>query len=251
MSTSEATIKALKELGLTEYETAAYLALVAGGQISASDISSRSKVPYSRIYDVLGRLEEKAFIQVQRGRPTIYIAKAPTEVARLVRMAWEDKIETASSIVVNELQPRFEREVQASSRDVWLMHGRAAILAKALEMLESARDEVKLSVPSLDMGMEDLTAIVERVLRVKAPSVQVLTSRGAESFGLPIPSQVEIRTRDRVFGAGLIVDEQQTLIMLSGSEGNESFLGIYSSHVVFAAMARAYFDSLWSEATPI
>ncbi|MEE8182258.1 MAG: helix-turn-helix domain-containing protein, partial [Candidatus Thorarchaeota archaeon] len=229
MSTSEATIKALKELGLTEYETAAYLALVEGGQISASDISSRSKVPYSRIYDVLGRLEEKAFIQVQRGRPTIYIAKAPTEVARLVRMAWEDKIETASSIVVNELQPRFEREVQASSRDVWLMHGRAAILAKALEMLESARDEVKLSVPSLDMGMEDLTAIIERVLRVKASIVQVLTSRGAESLGLPIPSQVEIRTRDRVFGAGLIVDEQQTLIMLSGSEGNESFLGIYSS----------------------
>ncbi|MHA1588872.1 MAG: TrmB family transcriptional regulator [Candidatus Thorarchaeota archaeon] len=251
MSTSEATIKALKELGLTEYETAAYLALVEGGQISASDISSRSKVPYSRIYDVLGRLEEKAFIQVQRGRPTIYIAKAPTEVARLVRMAWEDKIETASSIVVNELQPRFEREVQASSRDVWLMHGRAAILAKALEMLESARDEVKLSVPSLDMGMEDLTTIIERVLRVKASIVQVLTSRGAESLGLPIPSQVEIRTRDRVFGAGLIVDEQQTLIMLSGSEGNESFLGIYSSHVVFAAMARAYFDSLWSEATPI
>ncbi len=251
MSASEATIKALKELGLTEYETAAYLALVEGGQISASDVSSRSKVPYSRIYDVLGRLEEKAFIQVQRGRPTIYVAKAPTEVARLVRMAWEDKIETASSIVVNELQPRFEREVQASSRDVWLMHGRAAILAKALEMLESARDEVKLSVPSLDMGMEDLTAIIERVLHVKASSVQVLTSRGAESLGPPMPSQVEIRTRDRVFGAGLIVDEQQTLIMLAGSEGNESFLGIYSSHVVFAAMARAYFDSLWSEATPI
>ncbi len=251
MSASEAPLKALKELGLTEYETAAYLALVEGGQISASDVSSRSKVPYSRIYDVLGRLEEKAFIQVQRGRPTIYIAKAPTEVARLVRTAWEDKIETASSIVVNELQPRFEREVQASSRDVWLMHGRAAILAKALEMLESARDEVKLSVPSLDMGMEDLTAIIERVLQVKASSVQVLTSRGAESLGPPMPSQVEIRTRDRVFGAGLIVDEQLTLIMLAGSEGNESFLGIYSSHVVFAAMARAYFDSLWSEATPI
>jgi sugar-specific transcriptional regulator TrmB len=131
------------------------------------------------------------------------------------------------------------------------MHGRAAILAKALEMLESARAEVKLSVPSLDMGMEDLTAIIERVLQVKVSSVQVLTSRGAKSLGSPLPSQVEIRTRDRVFGAGLIVDEQQTLIMLAGSEGNESFLGIYSSHVVFAAMAQAYFDSLWSEATSI
>ena len=61
-SVSDATLKALKQMGLTEYETQAYLALVDGGQMAASDVSAKSKVPFSRIYDVLGRLEEKQFI---------------------------------------------------------------------------------------------------------------------------------------------------------------------------------------------
>ena len=77
MSVSDATLKALKELGLTEYETNAYLSMIAGGpQMAASDISSKSHVPYSRIYDVLGRLEEKGFISISKGRPTLYTANA-------------------------------------------------------------------------------------------------------------------------------------------------------------------------------
>ncbi|MGQ4870533.1 MAG: TrmB family transcriptional regulator, partial [Candidatus Thorarchaeota archaeon] len=97
-------LKALRELGLTEYETAAYLALVQGGQMAASDVSQKSQVPYSRIYDVLGRLEEKGFIQIQRGRPTMYVAKAPVEVVKLVRLSWEERMERSSRIVVEELQ---------------------------------------------------------------------------------------------------------------------------------------------------
>ncbi|MHA1216586.1 MAG: helix-turn-helix domain-containing protein, partial [Candidatus Thorarchaeota archaeon] len=39
LTVSETALKALRELGLTEYETAAYLALVQGGQMAASDVS--------------------------------------------------------------------------------------------------------------------------------------------------------------------------------------------------------------------
>ena len=92
MSVSDATLKALKQMGLTEYETQAYLALVDGGQMSASDVSTKSKVPFSRIYDVLGRLEEKQFIQVQKGRPSMYVAKAPSEVMRLIKLDWEERL---------------------------------------------------------------------------------------------------------------------------------------------------------------
>ncbi len=161
MPVSDTTLKALKELGLTEYETSAYLALVEGGQMAASDISSKSQVPYSRIYDVLGRLEEKGFITVSKGRPTLYTAKSPTEVVRLVRLDWEQRIESATKLVVEELQPLFERETTATTRDVWLLHGRAAILAKALEMLDAAREEVILSVPALTLELEDLNPVIE------------------------------------------------------------------------------------------
>ncbi|MHA1247259.1 MAG: TrmB family transcriptional regulator [Candidatus Thorarchaeota archaeon] len=250
LTVSETALKALRELGLTEYETAAYLALVQGGQMAASDVSQKSQVPYSRIYDVLGRLEEKGFIQIQRGRPTMYVAKAPVEVVKLVRLSWEERMERSSRIVVEELQPLYERETKVTTRDVFVIHGRAAILAKAIAMIESAREEIKLSLPGLDMGVEELDAIIEKMLDVRAPHVYILTSKVDESLVPLIPERYEVRTRDRVFGAGLVCDTRETLIMLTAT-GQAQFLGVYSNHVVFASMAGAYFDSLWTDSVPL
>ncbi|MHA1906076.1 MAG: TrmB family transcriptional regulator [Candidatus Thorarchaeota archaeon] len=257
MTISEGTLKALKELGLTEYEVQAYVALVDGGIMSASDISSKSGVPFSRVYDVLGRLEEKGFTQTQRGRPTMYLAKAPQEIVRLVRLAWEEKLEKSSKTVVEELQPRFEKETPATTRDVWLLHGRINILGKALEMLEGAREEILLNLPSLDMSViaeeedvEDLTEIVESVLRHKVGKICILTSSVPEDMKAMIPSEIEIRCRDS-FGAGLVCDRKETLIMLAGGDSESGFLGVYSSAPVFSAMASSYFDSLWTQSDPI
>ena len=255
---SEAALKALKELGLTEYEVQAYVALVDGGQMPASDISTISKVPYSRIYDVLGRLEQKGFIQIQRGRPTLYVAKAPTEVVRLVKLAWDERLEKSCQVITNELQARFEHETQATTRDVWILHGRAAILAKAFEMLDGAREEVMLSFPTMDLGrimddsdFEGFSAIIEKIIELKTPKVQVLTSAVPDDLKNIIPSSIDIRTRDKVFGAGLVVDRHQTLIMLAGADAEGTFLGIFSSHMVFADMAYSYFTSLFDESNPI
>ncbi|MHA2151278.1 MAG: TrmB family transcriptional regulator [Candidatus Thorarchaeota archaeon] len=250
MSVSDATLKALRQLGLTEYETQAYLALVSGGQMGASDISAKSKVPYSRIYDVLGRLEDKQFIIVKRGRPTKYVAKSPTEVVRVIRLDWEQKLEKSSSLVVDELQPLFEQETKITTRDVYVMHGRAAIISKAVEMLASVKEEVLLSIPGLDLELEDLTTVAEKVLSVKAHT-RILTSNVPDTIRPLIPSNFEVRTRERVFGVGLVVDEMQTLIMLAEGDSDTEFVGIYSSASLFASMARAYFESLWKDSIPL
>ena len=132
-----------------------------------------------------------------------------------------------------------------------MIHGRASILAKAMEMLEAGKETVLLSLPSFDLSDEDVDTVVEKVLEVKA-NVNILTSSINESLKALIPDRFEVRTRERVFGAGLVVDNKFTLIMLAGGEESEDlFLGIYSSHAVFAAMATSYFESLWKEADPI
>ncbi|MFX1332152.1 MAG: hypothetical protein ACFE9W_11365, partial [Promethearchaeota archaeon] len=130
-------------------------------------------------------------------------------------------------------------------------HGRASILAKALEMLDSSRDSVLLSVPTLALESEYISPVIDKVLSVKANIVRVLTSGIESSLKSIIPTGFEVRTRDRVFGAGLVIDNRQTLIMLAASDTEGEFLGIYSSAPVFAAMASAYFESLWSDSQPI
>ncbi|UCE11332.1 MAG: TrmB family transcriptional regulator [Candidatus Thorarchaeota archaeon] len=255
---SEATLKAMKDLGLTEYEVQAYVALVDGGQLPASEISAMSKVPYSRIYDVLGRLEEKGFVQIQRGRPTRYVAKAPTEVVRLVRLDVEERIEKSGKVVIDELQPRFEQELHEQPRDVWLLHGRAAIVAKAIGMLDNAREEVLLSIPSLDITseegtgyVEDLSGLIDRLLNLRNPKIRILTSDVPKTVKALVPENTEVRVRERVFGAGLVIDRRETLIMIAGGDEDSTFLGVYSSHAVFAEMSSSYFESLWTESKPL
>jgi sugar-specific transcriptional regulator TrmB len=49
---SERARKALQELGLTDYEVRAYLALVEMGPLTASELSELKLIPYSKVYEV-------------------------------------------------------------------------------------------------------------------------------------------------------------------------------------------------------
>jgi sugar-specific transcriptional regulator TrmB len=54
----------LKELGLTGNEAKAYQSLLERGNLGAAEVSKFSRVPSSRIYDVLASLEQKGFIKL-------------------------------------------------------------------------------------------------------------------------------------------------------------------------------------------
>ena len=60
MSINENTRIALREMGLNAYEIDAYTALLEIGQMTAMEISQEAKVPYSKMYEVLNSLKEKA-----------------------------------------------------------------------------------------------------------------------------------------------------------------------------------------------
>ena len=76
---------ALKEFGLTDYETRAFIALITTGISSAKELSDRTKIPYSRIYDVLVNLENIGWVKVISGRPMKYKAERPAYVAKLAK----------------------------------------------------------------------------------------------------------------------------------------------------------------------
>ena len=78
MSISDKTKKSLEKIGLTSYEIRAYTTLIKDGESNASEISQNSGVPYSKIYEILGTLEEKGWIGSDDSRPTKYFAKAPS-----------------------------------------------------------------------------------------------------------------------------------------------------------------------------
>jgi Predicted transcriptional regulators len=92
MSLSEKTKKAMEEVGLGSYEIKVYISLLENGSMPASELSKKSSVPYSKIYEVLNSLEERGWIESNSSRPQKFFPNSPqtaTEATRtLIEKRW-------------------------------------------------------------------------------------------------------------------------------------------------------------------
>ena len=107
MSISDKTRKSLDKIGLTSYEIRTFTSLLKGGELTASDLSQKSGVPYSKIYEVLGTLEEKGWVGSDDSRPTKYLAKSPSTALETTKQKQELEFKNNQNIILNELIPLF------------------------------------------------------------------------------------------------------------------------------------------------
>ena len=109
MSISDKTKKSLEKIGLTSYEIKTFSALLKSGEMTASDLSQKSGVPYSKIYEVLGTLEEKGWIGSDDSRPTKYFAKSPATGVESTKQKMESDFLQNQNVILNELVPLYEK----------------------------------------------------------------------------------------------------------------------------------------------
>jgi len=106
---SEKTRRSLQELGLTDYEIRAYIALLESGPATASKLSEASDVPYSKLHKVLSSLEKKGWVEMERGRPSRYYPKPPSVGIDVTRFQVEARLKSNEAVVLEELQPLYEK----------------------------------------------------------------------------------------------------------------------------------------------
>jgi sugar-specific transcriptional regulator TrmB len=71
-------VKQMQKLGFTEYESRSYAALLEENPVTAYELSKRSGIPSSKIYEVLGRLLEKEMaFELQEVKGKRYIPVQP------------------------------------------------------------------------------------------------------------------------------------------------------------------------------
>ncbi len=134
---------ALKEFGLTDYETRAFVDLIISGKSNAKEISSRTNIPYSRIYDVLVNLESLGWVKVLSGRPMEYAAERPSLIAKLAKKQLEEKYIRIESALIEKLDPLFQKKTDVvDSTPIWIING--DIKQKLVEKIETARERIQL-----------------------------------------------------------------------------------------------------------
>lgn len=132
---SQEVYAALKEYGLTDYETRAFVALITNGISSAKELSDRTNIPYSRIYDVLVNLETQQWVKVISGRPMKYKAERPASVAKLAKKQLEDKYQRIETALLEKLEPLYGAEEMVESTPIWILNGNIA--QKVEDMIRS------------------------------------------------------------------------------------------------------------------
>ncbi|HEY7107935.1 MAG TPA: helix-turn-helix domain-containing protein [Nitrososphaeraceae archaeon] len=252
MDLSEKGRKALEDLGLTGYEIKAYICLLEFGPVTASELSKKCGVPYSKIYDVLNSLEQKGWIETSSSRPQKFFPKSPHTAIETTKMLIDNRLKTSENLVVAELSPVYERTGIKERPEIWVVRGLYNIASKVMEIIETCQEELLVAIPEISENIARTVQPALRSLSEKGVKITVLVSSMTNSEIVRAISRVaDVRVKDSMFGGGVIGDTSQVMILLGdakGGSGNPEPIAIWANHSGLARFAKEYFQYLWRDA---
>jgi sugar-specific transcriptional regulator TrmB len=253
MNISDKSRKAMESLGLTGYEIKVSLSLLELGSMTASDISKKSGVPYSKIYEVLNTLEDKGWLESNSSRPQKFFPKSPLTALEAIRMRIESGIKDNESLIVSELMPVYEKSGVRERPEIWVVRGVYNIAAKVSEIIQMCQQELLIALPQV---AEDIAKPVQPMLRSlheKGVKIKVLASEETSPETVRALSRIaDVRLKNNMFGGGVIGDSSQVIILLNeGRSDSQNFepIGIWADHIGLAGFAEDYFQYLWADAS--
>ncbi|MCT2345484.1 TrmB family transcriptional regulator [Niallia taxi] len=153
--------KELQKLGFSQYECKAYVSLLKHSPMTGYEISKRSSVPRSMIYEVLGKLLDKGAVYIVPSDPVNYAPLPAKDLISRLRLNFEhsfDFLEKNLSILESE------QEVDTIHR----ISGDENVLAEMNSLIMNAQEEIWLSV-----WAPQIPSIKDAVLRKEKDGLSV------------------------------------------------------------------------------
>ncbi len=256
----------LESLGLTTYETRAYLTLLRRGSFSAAELSRVSEVPRQRIYDVIDMLVDKGLCQVRTDSPRTVAAISPTlAVAALAarrarELAAEGEMaqEIASGLTRSlEILHQKGQGQEGSPQYLSIYRDHSQIVTVAEELARASSKEIRMCLvgPSpfaTGKSAEFLGDALERGVTCRALCSQVPTL-GAE-FGSLRSTYTDRgltvrRLRTPLPGPRMLVFDRAAVLLFFPDPlaGSPSFQMLSVTHPQMLALMAFAFESLWGQ----
>jgi sugar-specific transcriptional regulator TrmB len=198
----------LQDLGFSEYEAKAYIALLQHSPSTGYQLSKESGVPRSMIYEVLNKLVARgAAASSPAERTTLYAPMPAGELLDRLRHEFEEQLDAARtdlSAITNSQTTDY----------VWNIEGQENILAKARDMIDAAESQVHIgflpeTLPKLRTNLERAVARKVAVL-VNTPAPLELTGARVVVTPLVLDDVGQLGTQ----GLMLTTDGAQALVSL-------------------------------------
>jgi HTH-type transcriptional regulator, sugar sensing transcriptional regulator len=246
LSLSERALAAVEALGITGSEIKAYVALLRGGTMTASEVSREARIPYSKVYDALEGLHRRGWVEEQKSRPIVYTAKPPDTALEELKSRQETERREMQQIALEELMAVYVSRGEQEKPDIWIMRGTNEILSRVKNLLLNCRTELLVVLPPQLIPFTERIGPLLAALREKGVKSLILTSPDLpEGAAAQLARFAEIRTRKTMYGGGLVSDSREVVLLLGGGDQGTEPLAIWASHHGLARFAKDYFEFLW------
>ena len=262
----------LRDLGLSEYESRSYEALLRTGPTTAKELSQLSDVPMGRIYDVLSSLENSRLVRTQTaGRPKKYVAVEPDIALDRLLDTKKQELETRAEQyenVVETLRAEMNNREPINGEFWTAAVGPEETLELLVERIAAARSELIVVADSAAAGV-DLTHASNRVV----DAMEAALERGVDVELLVTPSLVAelpnnvgreyderltefdnyaVRTHEAVDGTFNLIDGVEVCLEIPNPlNPHEAFAMVNLKDQQFADDIREVYLPRWERAEPL
>ncbi|MDH7597146.1 MAG: helix-turn-helix domain-containing protein [Methanothrix sp.] len=216
-------IKALRDLGLTEYEARVYTALTRLKAGIASEIHQISGIPRPAVYGALKRLVMRGIVEVQPSKPMRYRVADPAAALERLKSSFMTDAEAAlhalEEVYSSDSFGRGEEEI-----GIWVHQGAGRVYEKVIEVLSRAERDLLIINPSLLESMGDLYNIFLHVnefvrnMLDRGVSIRAVCPRDTAVWDIPGAERRFHPWREKGICA-MIPDRGDVLVIVSGEHG--------------------------------
>ncbi len=203
----EKLIEALKDFGMSEYESKVLLTLIAKGELTAKEIADFSGVPRTSVYEVVRALTERGIVEAS-GKPLKFRSIESRDLMKL----FSRKLQENMDILRKELPTIEDKGIKVEEK-IKFYTGDLALNALE-ECVESSREKIIAAAPHLDEQMKEMLKNARCKVVIIAGNVRKGDLKSADTLLLKVKPD-----KPSVYHGMLLFDESKVAIYLK-QEGN-------------------------------
>ncbi|MDR2830504.1 MAG: TrmB family transcriptional regulator [Methanobrevibacter sp.] len=247
-------LKSLKHFSLTEYEATTYLTLNYMISGTATEISENSKVPRSKIYEILKFLEKKGFVEIEKGRPLKYSVVPPMKIFRVNK-----------TIIIRELEENeknlneiYKNQLSRVPAPVWLIHGEDKIIEKEIDLISKAKKAIAIRMGFLfEDEWEKLESKINQKVK-QGVDVKIMTNKTFNINNKEIKSKELLKNSKAKISkfnlptAKMIIKDEKEMMhiftkFINQKPDPKTAIGIWNKYEDIAKNYQERFETKWNK----
>jgi sugar-specific transcriptional regulator TrmB len=257
LEVEESEITALRRLGLTEYESRLYLALLRNGPIKASQLSFFGQVPRTRTYGAIKELQRKGLVSITPEKPELYAALSPLEVLMPIVTRLDHDVRDSEQVIQSlamtyESSKYLRRNVPTQSDQFWQTDGRKNISNQLNELMNGASHSIcySTSAAGLIRAYKVHAEALEHAVK-KGATVRLLSPVTPENSALvtEFSEIVDFKAAEEPFASFVCVDSKELVVLDSRPDDVRTDQGfdvaVWTINRLLVELFERLFDEVW------